>query len=52
MAMKDAAIPVLRQEQFDALFEGEPAVGVPAADREYQRKAPGAYDAQGDHCGS
>ena len=50
--MKDVTTPVLRQEQLDALFEGEPEVGVPTADREYQRKAPGAYDAQGDHCSS
>lgn len=34
----------------DELFEGEPVLAVPSAASEYQRKAPGAYDAQGDHC--
>ncbi len=48
--MKNAATPHARQEQLDAMFEGEPTVGVPTADSEYQRKAPGAYDAQGDLC--
>jgi hypothetical protein len=34
----------------DGLFEGEMVVAVPTAASEYARKAPGAYDSQGDHC--
>lgn len=34
----------------DDLFEGEIVLAVPTAASEYQRKAPGAYDTQGDHC--
>lgn len=36
----------------DDLFDGELVLMVPAEAEEYARKAPGAYDSQGDHCGS
>ena len=32
------------------VFEGEAELGAPLSADEYGRKAPGAYDANGDHC--
>jgi hypothetical protein len=36
----------------DEMFDGDIVVAVPTAASEYERKAPGAYDTQGDHCAS
>lgn len=33
-----------------ALFEDEPVIGIPVRGDEYNRKAPGHQDANGDHC--
>ncbi|MGH3615164.1 MAG: hypothetical protein ACRDRK_21730 [Pseudonocardia sp.] len=35
----------------DEIFEGEAVMGVPSAAAEYERKAPGHQDSNGDHCG-
>jgi hypothetical protein len=35
---------------FDEIFEDEAVMAVPSAASEYNRKAPGHQDANGDHC--
>lgn len=47
-------IPINEEEKFmnaiDHLFTDQPIFAVPDAREVYERKMPGAQDAQGDHC--